>query len=90
LAHHSSPPANLAITPAMLDDLKVFLTERRIQPAASEWSGELSWIRNRLLEEIVTQAHGVAAGDQIAAQRDLQVQAALEALRNPGLLRASR
>jgi carboxyl-terminal processing protease len=79
-----------AITPAILDDLKVFLAERRIQPGAAEWSAELPWLRSRLSEEIVIQSKGVAAGDQIAAQRDPQVQASISATRKPEMLRASR
>jgi carboxyl-terminal processing protease len=89
LAQHSPLAADFAITPAILDDFKVYLGERNIQPSTAEWSSELPWIRSRLMEEIVTQARGVAAGDQIADQRDVQVQAAIEALRNTDLLKAA-
>jgi len=90
LAHHRPLPENFSITPAILDDFKVFVAERRIQPNAAEWSTELPWIRSRLLEEIVTQSRGVEAGDQIIARRDPQVQAAVDAMRDGGLLRATR
>jgi carboxyl-terminal processing protease len=40
----------------------------------------LPWVRSRLKEEIVTQARGVDKGDEIEAQRDPQIQAALKAL----------
>jgi carboxyl-terminal processing protease len=80
LTRHSPLPENFQLAPSVLDDLKVFLSERRIQPNVTEWSQERPWIANRLLEEIVTQAHGVAAGDEIGARRDPQIQAALHAL----------
>ena len=90
LAHHTPLPDSFAVTPAMLDDLKVFLSARHIQPGLDEWIGEAPWIRMRLLEEVVTLGRGVAAGDQIAAGRDTQIQAALTALQTPSLLAAAR
>jgi carboxyl-terminal processing protease len=80
LASHSPLPHGFQVTPDILDDLKVYLAERNIQPSADEWSQEQSWIQNRVMEEIVTQARGVAKGDEIAARRDPQIQAALRAI----------
>jgi hypothetical protein len=60
--------------------LKVELATRSIQPSAAEWSAEQAWIKSRLQEEIVTQAHGVDKGDEVLAQRDPQVLAALKAV----------
>lgn len=86
LAHHSPLPDGFTITPALLDDFKVYLAERRIQPSTGEWSEERQWMSARLMEELVTQAKGVAAGDQIAARRDPQIQAAITALNDHSLL----
>ena len=69
-----------AITPELLDEFKVFLSMRGIQPNVSEWSRERTWISNRLKQEIVTQAVGVAAGDEIEMRQDPQVQAALRSI----------
>jgi len=80
LAGHSPLPEPFEITPAILDDFKVFLSSRQIQPNIGEWSNTLSWVASRLKEEIVTQARGVDKGDEVLAQRDPQVQAALKAL----------
>lgn len=88
LSRHSPLPASFEITPAMLDELKVFLSTRSIQPGLGEWSSERIWVSNRLKEELVTQARGVAQGDEIQAQQDPQVQAALKALRDKSLLAA--
>lgn len=88
LAHHSPLPDGFAVTPALLDDFKVYLAERRIQPSTGEWSEERQWITERLMEELITQARGVAAGDQIAARRDPQIQAALTAVNDHSLLAA--
>ncbi len=90
LSEHSPLPDPFVVTPAILDEFKVYVGERRIQPNIAEWLAEKPWISNRLREEVVTQAHGVAAGDQIAAERDAQIQAALAALEHSSVLTASR
>lgn len=86
LSHHSPVPASFEVTPGMLDELKVFLSTRSIQPGIAEWSAERPWVTTRLKEEIITQAEGVAKGEEIQAQHDPQVQAALRALRDGSLL----
>jgi carboxyl-terminal processing protease len=88
LAQHSPLPASFKVTAEMMDDFKVYLAGRQIQPSVSEWSAERSWVSERMLEEIVTQARGVAKGDELQAQRDPQVQAALKAMQENGLLAA--
>src|SRR5579859_2047811 len=70
--------ATFEVTPAMLDDFHTFLAEHGIQPSLSEWSGELDFIRNRLKTEIFNQTLGVAKGDEVEAQRDPQIQRAVE------------
>jgi carboxyl-terminal processing protease len=80
LANHSPLPSNFEVTADLLDDFKVNLAARGIQPNVAEWITDQPWIKSRLKEEIVTQAHGVDKGDEIQAQRDPQVQAALKAL----------
>jgi carboxyl-terminal processing protease len=82
LAKHSPLQENFEVTPAMLDELKVFLSTRSIQPSVGEWSSERPWISNRLKEEIVTQAKGVEQGEEIQAKHDPQIQAALTAIRD--------
>ncbi len=76
---HSPLPASFAITPEIIDELKVFAAARQIQPGVSEWSAERDWISQRLEEEIITQARGVEQGDQIEVRNDPQVQAAIKA-----------
>lgn len=63
-----------------MDQFKAFLSERRIQPSVSEWSGEADWIRNRLRQEIFNQAVGVEKGDEVEAENDPQIQAAVKSL----------
>ena len=86
LSKHSPLSDQFAVTPEIIDDFKVFLSSRRIQPGVGEWANERTWITNRLKEEIVTQARGVAEGDEIQAENDPQVQSALKAMRDPALL----
>jgi carboxyl-terminal processing protease len=80
LASHSPLPENFEVTPDLLDEFKVELAARSIQPSAGEWIEETRWIKSRLKEEIVTQARGVDKGDEVLAQRDPQVIAALHAI----------
>jgi carboxyl-terminal processing protease len=74
------PAADFQASGALLDEFQVYLSQRGIRPSVSEWSVEREWIRSRLLEEILTQALGVAQGDEIAVARDAQVKEALRAL----------
>jgi len=68
------------VTPALLDEFQVFLTQRNIQPSVAEWSSERAFVQNRLKTEIFNQALGVERGDQVEAQRDPQILKALEVL----------
>ncbi len=86
LSSHSPLQDSFAVSPAILDDFKVFLAQRNIQPDVPEWAAEQGWIRSRLLEEIETQGYGVAKGDEVAAHRDPQIVAALQAIRGGALL----
>ncbi len=72
--------ADFDVTPALLDEFQLFLSERRIRPSVSEWSANRDYIRNRLKQEIYNLTLGVAKGDEIEAQRDAQIQAAVRAL----------
>jgi carboxyl-terminal processing protease len=80
LSAHSKLRDEFTVTPEVLDEFKVFLAQRDIQPNLSEWTRERNWITSRLKQELITQARGVAAGDEIEMQRDPQVQAALQAV----------
>jgi carboxyl-terminal processing protease len=86
LSFHSPLSNPFKITPDILDEFKVFLSARRIQPNMAEWSSERLWISNRLRQEIITQAHGVDKGDEIVAQSDPQVQAAVKAMQDNALV----
>ena len=70
------------VTPEMLDDFQLFLSERRIRPGLSEWSATLEFIRSRLKQEIFNLAFGVERGDELEILRDLEVQAALLAVKS--------
>jgi carboxyl-terminal processing protease len=69
---------NFEATPEVLDELKVFLSARSIQPGVGEWLSHRDWIQSRVKQEVLTMAFGVARGDQIEMQRDPVVQHALE------------
>lgn len=66
---------------ALLDELKVYAAERRIQPGVGEWLQDKEWIASRLQQELLSLAFGVAKGDEVELRRDPAVQRALESLR---------
>jgi carboxyl-terminal processing protease len=66
------------IAPEMLDRLKLFLSERSIQPSVGEWLAEREWLTSRLKQELFNVKFGVAKGDEIELRRDPVVQAALK------------
>jgi len=70
------------VTPAMLDELQVFLSSRNIRPGIAEWLSHREWLQSRLKEEIFNLKFGVAKGDEIGMQRDAVVQHALVILRS--------
>jgi carboxyl-terminal processing protease len=72
--------AKFEVTAAILDEFQVFASQRGISPGVAEWSGEREWIRYRLKTEILNQALGVEKGDEVEAQRDPVIVAALKAL----------
>jgi carboxyl-terminal processing protease len=72
--------AEFEVTPQMLDQFRVFLSERQIRPGQAEWLGEREFVSNRLKTEIFNQAFGVEKGDEVEAQRDPVILKALEKL----------
>jgi carboxyl-terminal processing protease len=74
-------PEDARVSSSMLDQLKVFLSERSIQPGVADWLSHRDWIASRLEQEILTLKFGVARGDEIELQRDSVIQAALKKLR---------
>ena len=67
----------------MLDQFQLWLGERRIQPSLREWLQNRDFIESRLKEDVYNLALGVAKGDEIQAQRDPQIQQALQSVLNP-------
>ncbi|MGA7411941.1 MAG: S41 family peptidase, partial [Bryobacteraceae bacterium] len=80
LQTHSPLPESFDVTPELLDEFRVFLSQRNIQPNLGEWSSERAWVSNQLKADIVTQAKGVEEGDEIAAQQDAQIREAIRAV----------
>ena len=74
---HRDISEDFTVSPQMLDEFQLFLSERRIRPTLSEWSATLAFIRSRLQQEVFNLAFGVEKGDEIEARRDPQVLAAL-------------
>jgi carboxyl-terminal processing protease len=71
------------VTPDLLDQLKVYLSGRKIQPGVAEWLRDRDLIQSKLKQEIVNLKFGVERGDQIEMQRDPLVQRAIQSLSAP-------
>ena len=69
---------NFEVSASDLEEFQVYASEHDIQPAVGEWLKERAWVQSRLKQEIFNQALGVAKGDEVEAQRDPVVQAAIE------------
>ncbi len=69
---------NFEATPQVLDELQVFLSARNIRPSVSDWLNHRSWIQNRVKQEIMNMAFGVAKGDEVEMERDPVVRRAIE------------
>ncbi len=76
---HKIEPA-FAVTPAVLDEFKVYLSEHSIQPGMGEWLQDRAWLENRLKQEFFNLNFGVEKGDEVEAQRDPAVQRAVAAI----------
>jgi len=79
--HSHTVAEDFEVTPALLDDFQVFLSQRAIEPSVNEWSTEREFIQSRLKTEIFNQALGVEKGDEVEAHRDPQIRKALEVIR---------
>ncbi len=80
--HSHTVTEDFEVTPAILDDFQVFLSQRDIRPGVNEWSVEREFITNRLKTEIFNLALGVEKGDEVEARRDPYILKALEVLRS--------
>src|SRR5579863_4143465 len=72
--------SDFEVTAGILEDFQVYAGQRNIQPTVGEWAQERGWVQSRLKQEIFNQALGVAKGDEVEAQRDPAVRAAIERL----------
>jgi carboxyl-terminal processing protease len=77
--NHEIAP-EFSVTPEVMDQLKVFLSQRQIQPGIADWLRDRDLIQSKLQQEIVNLKFGVAQGDQIEMQRDPLVRRAIAAL----------
>ena len=65
------------ITAEILDEFQLWLSRRNIRPTLAEWTAERETVRRRLKQEILNQAVGVAAGDEVELRADPVVLRAL-------------
>ncbi len=71
-------PEPFEVTPAILDEFQLYLSQRNIRPSIGDWSRDREWITNRLKQEILNQAVSVEKGDEVELERDPVVKKALE------------
>jgi carboxyl-terminal processing protease len=73
--------ARFEVTPAILDQLQVYLSARDIRPGVADWLRDRDAIQSKLKQDVFNLKFGVEKGDEIEMQRDPVVQKALEALK---------
>jgi carboxyl-terminal processing protease len=71
---------NFDVSPSVLEDFQIFAGQHQIQPSVADWLRDRDWVQSRLKQEILNQSLGVAKGDEVEAQRDPVVRAAVERL----------
>jgi carboxyl-terminal processing protease len=74
---------NFEVPGLMLDEFKVFLSQRNIQPSLADWLKDRDWIQSRLKQDLLNLKFGVAMGDQVEFKRDPIVNAALKYIKTP-------
>ena len=72
--------AEFDVRPEVIDEFRVFVSQRGIQPSVGEWLADRPFIVNRLKTELFNQAFGVEKGDEVEAQRDAQIERAVASL----------
>lgn len=83
-SHREKAGPDLEITPEILDEFQLWLSRRSIRPTMAEWTAERETMRRRLKQEILNQAVGVAAGDEVELRADPVVLRAAALLQAPG------
>lgn len=78
--HGKKIDAGWSVPPELLDQFRVWLSERQIQPSLSEWISNRMFLETRLKTEIYNLALGVEKGDEVEALIDPPIQKALEAV----------
>lgn len=73
----ASVSRDFEITAEILDEFQLWLSRRNIRPTLAEWTAERETVRRRLKQEILNQALGVAAGDEVELRADPVVLRAL-------------
>jgi carboxyl-terminal processing protease len=76
LQKHKIAP-DFTVTPQLMDDFQLYLSERNIRPPVADWLRDKPWIESRLQQEIVNLAFGVEKGDEIEAREDPVVRRAM-------------
>lgn len=79
-SHAGNVDPSLEITPEILDEFQLWLSRRNIRPTVAEWTAEREIMRRRLKQEILNQAVGVAAGDEVELKADPVVRRAVSLL----------
>src|SRR5690606_6438153 len=78
------------VTPALLDEFQLYLSERGTNVSLAEWTSAVDLIREGLQQEIFNLTLGVEKGDEVELRNDPQVLAALRALQEESSQSQSR
>jgi carboxyl-terminal processing protease len=80
LQAHPPVDENFEVTPAILDQLQLYLSARDIQPGVGDWLRDREWIQSRVKQDVLNLTLGVAKGDEVEMRRDPVVRRAVQIL----------
>jgi carboxyl-terminal processing protease len=80
VSHRGEVTREMEVSAATLDEFQLFLSRRNIRPGLKEWTAERPVLMRRLKQEILNQALGVGAGDEVELRSDPSVRRALAEL----------
>ncbi len=80
LAQYPEVSRDFEVDDAVLNEFRLYLSERNLQFAETDIQDNLDWLKLHIKKEVFTSAFGLDDGRKVAIQADPQVQRALELL----------
>ncbi len=80
IREHQGIDESFVVTPDVLDEFQLFLSERGVRPNLSVWTSSVDYIRRSLQQEILNLGVSVDKGDEVELRHDSVVLEAVSAI----------